>query len=85
MATRTKFLKQLDDMQALLGRLGDKAASDTRLQLGSVYCTGVSKTGKGATCGVLLATGSVVTVEGSTRHTAQEVAQFTETLAAGVK
>lgn len=63
----------------------DKAASDTRLQLGSVYCTGVSKTGKGATCGVLLATGSVVTVEGSTRHTAQEVAQFTETLAAGVK
>ena len=30
MVTRTKFLKQLDDMAALLGRLGDKAASDTR-------------------------------------------------------
>jgi hypothetical protein len=63
----------------------DKAASDTRLQLGSVYCTGVSKTGKGATCGVLLPTGSAVTVEGSTRHAAQEVAEFTEALAAGVK
>ena len=30
MVTRTKFLTQLDDMAALLGRLGDKAASDTR-------------------------------------------------------
>ena len=47
MATRTKFLKQLDDMQALLGRLGDKAASDTR-------AAGLAAAGdKGAETGIL--------------------------------
>ena len=30
MATRTKFLKQLEDMEALLTRMGEKAAADVR-------------------------------------------------------
>ncbi|SMO63806.1 hypothetical protein [Propioniciclava tarda] len=63
----------------------NKAAADTRLQQGDVYCVGVSKTGKGATCTILLPTGSAVKVEASTRHTAQETAQFTQDLRDGIK
>jgi hypothetical protein len=62
-----------------------RASSDTRFQRGNIYCTGVSKTGKGGTCSVLLPTGSAATVEGSTKHTAVDLAQFTQDLASAIK
>ena len=47
MATRTKFLKQLADMESLLERFGEKAAADTR-------AAGLAATGdKGAETGIL--------------------------------
>ncbi|MFZ2165959.1 MAG: hypothetical protein WAV45_10890, partial [Propionibacteriaceae bacterium] len=61
------------------------AAATTRFQLGSVYCIGVSTTGKGGTCSILLETGSAVKVDGSTRHTAQDLAAFTQQLASAIK
>ncbi len=63
----------------------NKATADSRFQLDKVYCTGVSKAGKGGTCSVLLATGSAAVVDGSTRHTVQDIAQFTAALAAAIK
>lgn len=63
----------------------NKATADSRFQLDNVYCTGVSKSGKGAICSVLLPTGSALSVDGSTRHTAEDVAAFTRDLAAALK
>lgn len=63
----------------------NKASASTRLQVGDVYCTGVSKSGKGADCAVLLPTGSAVVVSGSTRHQAEEVASFTTALVEEMK
>ena len=62
-----------------------RASSDTRFQRGNVYCTGVSKVGKGGTCAVKLPTGSTAAVEGSTKHTAVDLAQFTQDLASAIK
>ena len=78
---QASIVKNAPDPAVAFGR----ASADTRVQLGSVYCTGVSKTGKGGTCAVLLPTGSAATVEGSTKHTAADLAQFTQDLAAGIK
>lgn len=63
----------------------DAATADTRYTSGTVYCTGVSKAGKGGTCAMMLSTGSAVKVEGSTLHTAKDIAQFTADLAASVR
>lgn len=62
-----------------------KASQATRFQLGDVYCTGVSKGGKGGDCSVLLETGAVLTVSGSTRHTAADVAALTAGVRNGIR
>lgn len=61
-----------------------KASEATRYSEGAVYCTGVSKSGKGGTCRTLLSTGSAVQVEASTRHQIAEIAELTQSVAAGV-
>lgn len=60
------------------------ASAASRFAVGEVYCTGVSKSGKGGSCQLKLPTGSVVRVDASTRHTAKEIAQFATDVAAGV-
>lgn len=63
----------------------NKASAATRLQVGDVYCTGVTKSGKGADCAVKLPTGSAVVVSGSTRHKADEIAAFTAQVVQAMK
>lgn len=58
---------------------------DQRLQADNVFCTAVSKGGKGGTCVAMLPNGSAIYVSSSTRHTAQEVAQFTKDLAGATR
>lgn len=58
------------------------ADPNTTFTQGDVHCTNVNAKGMGGACRTRLASGVVLVVESTTRHSAQEVAGFTAKVAA---